>query len=262
MNRVKYLFVATFVLSLPLACARAVQPPPPPVPPETELEILTGKLETALPEGWHVIETGIASVPIGWTGDEAGLYAMVEDTQTRFLHPNGFHYYSFYRVWLMPPDWEGEMRQTPYISDSSPAYLLGVGEDHVAFYHSAGGNVWEEGPAALCTTLGLDRICYTDVSRRIVDLHIEEELTKKLQELEPAARALSPRRIVGLKGEGQNLYLEYVFASEDGRSEDELLAGLTRVLARNVFSSLPEIESLYLRRCTADTYTDTIVHRD
>ncbi len=37
---------------------------------------------------------------------------------------------------------------------------------------------------------------------------------------------------------------------------------LTARLAETVFDSLPEVESLYLRRCTVDSFTDTIVQRD
>jgi hypothetical protein len=227
-----------------------------------ELALLVGKLGSVLPADWHIVESGAGEAPLGWTGDGTGIYFMVEDTQTRFFHPSGFHYYSFYRVWLMPPDWEGEMRRTPYVSDSAPAYLLGVNHDRIVFYQTAGGNVWESGPSVFCETLGLDTICYTDLSRRIVDLEIEKDLTEKIKGIEPPARAISPQRILGLTGEGPALYLEYVFGSSEETAEGDALALLTAELAGNVFQSLPRVESLYLRRCATDTYTDTIVHRN
>jgi len=227
-----------------------------------DLSALVGKVEAALPAGWHVVETDTGGTPIGWSGEGAGLYVMIEDTSTRFFHPKGFHYFSFYRLWVMPADWEGEMRRTPYVSDSSPAYLLGVSDSFLALYHSAGGNVWESGPGELCEALELDRICYTDLTRRTVDLEIEEKLTRKLDELPQTDMSISPHRIVGLTGDGANLYIEYLFSPGDERSPGEQLAALTEALAGDVFQSLPEIESLYLRRCTADTYTDTIVHRN
>jgi len=40
------------------------------------------------------------------------------------------------------------------------------------------------------------------------------------------------------------------------------LSDLTAQLAAAVFNSLPEIESLYLRRCASDSFTDTILQRD
>jgi hypothetical protein len=238
----------------------------------SELEKLVASVESVLPESWHVIESGVGRLPIGWSGPEVGLYVMVEDTGTRFFHPSGFHYYSFYRVWLMPPGWEGEMRHTPYIADSAPAFLLGLSDDYVALYHTAGGNVWEDGPAMFCSALGLNTIKYTDLTRRVVDLEIEERLTedapaseKQMREAAEQPDALvfemSSYRIVGLAGEGPSLYLEYVFENEVD-SEGTELAALTKQLAGNVFDRFPEVESLYLRRCTRDTFTDTIVNRD
>lgn len=219
---------------------------------------LVARVETILPETWHIVETDAEATPIGWTGGESGLYVMVEDTRTRFFHPTGFHYYSFYRVWLMPDGWEGVMRHTPYVSDSVPAYLLGASDQYVVMYHTAGGNIWSDGPEALCGALGLERICYPDLTRRIVDLDVEQRLTATGMESD---FVLNPHRIVGLTADGPNLYLEYVFSSEDN-GDDELLAQMTDQLAGSVFELIPEAESLYLRRCTSDTYTDTIVSRN
>jgi opacity protein-like surface antigen len=239
---------------------------------ELELQNLVVDIENVLPSSWHVIESSIGELPIGWTGPATGLYTMVEDTGTRFFHPSGFHYYSFYRIWLMPPGWEGEMRHTPYIADSAPAFLLGLSDDYVALYHTAGGNVWNRGPAAFCTTLGLDTIRYTDLTRRVVDLEIEERLTEaapaagdRSSEFSAHSMAssfeMNPYRIVGLAGDGPSLYLEYVFGNEEDPDESQL-ADLTEQLAGSVFQRFPEVESLYLRRCTRDTFTDTIVNRD
>ena len=137
------------------------------------LSDLMPRIEASLPATWRVAEIGVEEKPIGWSGDPSGLYVMVEDTKTRFFHPNGFHYYSFYRIWLMPAGWEGVMRRTPYVSDSVPAFLLGATDDCVAFYHTAGGNVWETGLESFCSALSLDRVCHSDVTRRIVDLEID-----------------------------------------------------------------------------------------
>ena len=250
----------------------------PPDASDTQLALrdLVHEIERVLPVSWRVVESGVGQVPIGWTGPEAGLYVMVEDTSTRFFHANGFHYYSFYRIWLMPSDWEGEMRHTPYVADSAPAFLLGLGGDHVALYHTAGGNVWSEGPSEFCSALGLDTIRYTDLARRVVDLEIEERLTESaLTEDGPKGHTpvsatastdtplfeMNPYRIVGLAGEGSGLYMEYVFGSEIVPDESQL-ADLTQQLAVSVFDRFPEVESFYLRRCTRDTFTDTILNRD
>ncbi len=224
-----------------------------------ELANLKANVESVLPDGWHVVEADTGSTPIGWTGDADGLMVMAEDTRTRFFHPNGFHYYSFYRVWLMPASWEGVMRQTPYVSDSVPAYLLGANDRYVAFYHTAGGNVWPEGQENLCGALGLERICYTDLTRRIVDLEVEQRLTASS---EKTGFVLNPRRIVGLAADGPNLYMEYVFPAHEEQDKNDLLVTMTDELAGSVFALIPEAESLYLRRCTSDTYTDTIVTRN
>jgi len=226
---------------------------------------LVADVERVLPESWRVVEYGEGRLPIGWTGPEVGLYVMVEDTGTRFFHPNGFHYYSFYRVWTLPSDWEGEMRHTPYVADSAPAFLLGLGDERVALYHTAGGNVWSEGPSAFCSALGLDTISYNDLTRRVVDLEIEERLTGGLADAATRAKApafgMDPYRILGLTGQGPGLYLEYIFGGEDV-TDDGRLDDITAQLAGSVFDRFPEVESLYLRRCTRDTFTDTIVNRD
>lgn len=224
-----------------------------------DIEGLAGRIRSVLPPTWRVVEAASGRVPIGWTGTGGGLYVEIEDTRTRFFHPNGFHYYSFYRVWLMPPSWEGEMRVTPYVSDSAPAYLLGASDDWLALYHTAGGNVWYDGLATLCTVLGLDRICYAETEARIVDMSVEERLSATAPEGD--GFLLSPSRIVGLTAEGPNLYLEYLFPAPPEGGPPVGLAGLTATLAEAVFSSLPEVESLYLRRCTVDSFTDTIVQR-
>jgi hypothetical protein len=235
---------------------------------EDDLRALVKGVESILPPGWRVLEADMNRVPIGWTGPEAGLYVMVEDTQTRFFHPTGFHYFSFYRIWIMPPDWEGEMRRTPYVADSAPAFLLGLNDTHVALYHTAGGNIWEEGPREFCSILGLDAIRYSDLTRRVVDMAIEERLVGKTDRQpksstpgsEEPAFEMNPYRIVGLAGDGVGLYLEYVFPGEE--DEGRPLDDMTEQLAGSVFERFPEVESLYLRRCTSDTFTDTIVNRD
>lgn len=257
------------IAALLATAAPANEATAPAAPPETQVEEdesslaeLVAEIERVIPSTWRVVEANTEGTPIGWTGEGRGLYVMVEDTQTRFFHPNGFHYYSFYRVWLMPPDWEGEMRQTPYISDSSPAFLLGANGEYAAFYHTAGGNVWREGPQALCGALGLESICFRDLNRRIVDLSIEEALKRSLDTLSDSLTiVLRPQRILGLTGNEENLYLEYVLPAENEEADYEL-SELTRQLALNVFLSFPELESLYLRRCGAETFTDTIVTRD
>lgn len=225
-----------------------------------DVERFVGRVQSVLPPAWRIVEADSARIPIGWDGEASGLYVEIEDTRTRFFHPNGFHYYSFYRVWLLPPSWEGEMRMMPYISDSAPAYLLGASDDWLAFYHTAGGNVWHDGLAALCAALGLDRICHAETEGRIVDLAVEERLSAATPH--DGEFLLSPSRIIGLTGEGPNLYLEYVFPPPPENGAPTALSDLTAKLAETVFSSLPEVESLYLRRCTVDSFTDTIVQRD
>jgi hypothetical protein len=226
----------------------------PPLP--FSLETLVQRVNTALPAHWKVVESAVGESPIGWDGPDEGLYVMVEDTRTRFFHPNGFHYFSFYRIWIMPSGWEGEMRRTPYVTDSTPAFLLGVDERFVAFYHTAGGNVWTEGPRSFCRALGIDDLCHTSISHRVIDLECEERLMAHGADDATVKRD----RIIGLTGGDTALYLEYVFPVEQG-PPDRGLGELTDRIALDVFAAFPEIESVYLRRCTSDTFTDTIIAR-
>ena len=257
MRRLEVIILATVLLAATAAGATA--------PVTTGLQSLIAQVEEVIPATWRVVEVDTARVPIGWSGQGDGLYVMVEDTSTRFYHPDGFHYYSFYRIWLMPPDWEGEMRLTPYISDSLPAYLLGMNDDCAVFYHTAGGNPWERGPRALCNALDLNRICLTGLSRRVVDLEFDQQLRARLRIFEEetgSSPTLSPQRIIGLAGDGPNLYMEYLFAEEVDMEEESGLASLTQRLAGDIFLTFPEIESLYVRRCSNDAFTDSIVIRN
>jgi hypothetical protein len=263
MRRSILLLAAGLFLAAPAPAALAGHAPTPSTTVEVTISDLQARIESILPESWRVAEIDVGREPIGWSGDPAGLYVMVEDTKTRFFHPSGFHYYSFYRIWIMPPGWEGVMRRTPYVSDSVPAFLLGVADGYTAFYHTAGGNTWEGGLESFCSALELDRICYSDLTRRIVDLEIEEKLTADaLDDDDAEAFDLSPQRIVGLTAQGSNLYLEYLFHTDESDPDEQALAELTRHLAGSVFDLIPEVESLYLRRCASDTYTDTIVARN
>ena len=130
--------------------------------------------------------------------------------------------------------------------------------------------------ASFCAALDLHTISYSDLTRRVVDLEIEEKLThvapatdavvrgdagKRAPLDAPPSFEMNPLRIVGLAGDGRGLYMEYVFGNEETADETQL-AVLTEQLAGNVFQRFPEVESLYLRRCTRDTFTDTIVNRD
>ena len=241
MDKLRILIAAAVAAALVSTCAAGSSP----VVENAELELqgLVSEIENVLPQSWRIIESGIGELPLGWTGPESGLYIRVEDTSTRFFHTNGFHYYSFYRIWLMPPGWEGEMRHTPYIADSAPAFLLGLSADHVALYHTAGGNVWDDGPSEFCSALGLDTIRYTDLTRRVVDLEIEERLTHTAPVATERVRAqhskatlfqMNPYRIVGLAGDGPSLYLEYVFGNEEDPDRSQL-ANLTEQLAGSVF---------------------------
>jgi len=226
-----------------------------------DLRWLVDRVTSVMPPTWKVVAADSMRAPIGWQGETVGLCVEIEDTRTRFFHPRGFHYYSFYRVWLMPPSWAGEMRETPYVADSVPAYLLGASDDWLAFYHTAGGNVWHDGLASLCAALELDRISYPSLSNRIVDLGVEERLVGAAGD-SAVASPLNPLRILGLLGAGPSLYLEYVVPEPQGEAPAVELSDLTAQLAAAVFSSLPEIESLYLRRCASDSFTDTILQRD
>jgi opacity protein-like surface antigen len=263
LRNLRFLLAAVLVLAALPAAVLAGTAAAPATHVGISLNELQAMVQSVLPTTWKVVELADSREPIGWTGDSTGLYVMVEDTKTRFFHPNGFHYYSFYRIWVMPSGWEGEMRRTPYVSDSVPAFLLGVGDDYAAFYHTAGGNTWPDGLKSFCSALKLDRICHSDLTRRIVDLEIEEKLVP-----EPSGNRgqrdfdINPQRIVGLTAQGTNLYLEYLFHTEDSDPDEQTLDELTDRLAGSVFSLIPEVDSLYLRRCTSDTYTDTIVSRN
>jgi hypothetical protein len=225
---------------------------------QSDLDEVVAAVEGVLPASWHVIQAGLEGAPVGWSGPADGMHVTIEDTRTRFFHPEGFHYYSFYRIWLMPPDWEGEMDTTSYSADSPPAFLLGRNEKYLALYHTSGGNAWDAGPSELCAALGLDEIRYTDLNRRIVDMDTEQRLISHEKTGESSSFEMNPYRIIGLAREGSGLYLEYVFP-EDGLDE---FSDVTQNLASSIFSRFPEVDSLYLRRCTADTFTDTIVSRD
>ena len=81
----------------------------------------------------------------------------------------------------------------------------------------------------------------------------------------PESRPLDPARtataLADLARPGGRVFA-LLWATDESDPDEEMLAELTQELAGSVFEHIPEVESLYLRRCTRDTFTDTIVNRD
>ncbi|MBC8450858.1 hypothetical protein H8D73_01450, partial [bacterium] len=73
-------FEATILAVVLLATAAAGAT----VPLDGDLQSLVAQIEDIIPATWHVIEADTAAAPIGWSGENGGIYVMAEDTSTRF----------------------------------------------------------------------------------------------------------------------------------------------------------------------------------
>jgi hypothetical protein len=222
------------------------------------------RVRAALPPGWSDTEIRWDTVPLGWTGEPACLYLRLEDEGTRYPHSSGeFEYRPFYKLWLLPPGWEGRMAIAGMDPDVPAALYLGEARDYRVLYRTLGRQSWDEGAAELAAALRLDALPLGPRPLHTVDIDAMQVLFRRL-DTRPGALERWQSRIWGIAELPDLIYLELLTWDERGDSEDptwlgDLAERETEYLSREAMAAFPETRGLYLRRLTERSFGDVIV---
>lgn len=242
------------------------------MPPAEKLDVRSATraidaIRHAVPDGWEDVEIRWNTVPQGWYGAEECILIQVEDTTVSFPHPSeDFMYHPFYKLWLLPPGWEGRMEVAAIDSDARPAMYLGECEDFRVLIRSLGRNTWPEGPAVLGAALELETFPLSHRPEHRLDVLAMQKLFQRLDAATPDRLDRWRRQIYGIKELDHLLYLELLTWEErpdDPGADPTFLGDLaeaeTRFLSREALAAFPDKRGLYLRRVTRESFSDVIV---
>ncbi|UCF78749.1 MAG: hypothetical protein JSW03_00270 [Candidatus Eiseniibacteriota bacterium] len=237
-----------------------------------ELEEIASMLERILPEHWEITSIMRRQVPRKWNGSADAVLVKLENCSIVVHHPRGFVYHPFYKIWLCPPRWEGNMEDVEILGDEGPSVLLGQNHKMKVFYLTLGANNWPEGPAKLREALDLTTLPITDVLRQKVDPSMKMKLLPGLASYSGGVSGLLSR-VVGMEKEGPLVYVEYATGTErkiDGhtlpsRCKEPRVARLMErenvFLANKIFLAYPEVKTVYLRRVCDSFLSDRVINR-
>lgn len=273
----------TFVSGLPAQDKAPLQTQPPqPQPPKVQppapprvslgLEEIVASLEKVLPQTWNVAGIKRQQIPRKWTGSSDAVLLRLEDGSVTVHHPNGFDYHPFYKVWLCPSGWQGNMEDASIQGDEGPSVLLGINHRMKVFYLALGANTWPQGPEVLRKALDLTTLSITYSLRQAVDSSIKMKIFPRLAATEGSSSGLLSR-VVGMERDGSLVYIEYATATErriDGFSlpsmckEPRVVNLMDRensFLADQVFFAYPDVRTVYVRRVCDEFLSDRIIDR-
>jgi hypothetical protein len=221
----------------------------------------------ALPDGWKSVDIRWNTVPEGWHGADECVLVRVEDA-TVFLRNPGqdFEYHPFYKLWLLPPGWEGRMEVAAIDPDARPAVYLGECADFRVLVRTLGGTTWAEAPEDLGHALGLEIFPLSHRPEHRLDVPAMQRLFQRLDAAAPDQLDRWRQRIYGIAELDHLLYLELLTWEErpTGRDRDPTSLGdvaekETRFLSREALAAFPGKRGLYLRRVTRRSISDIIV---
>jgi hypothetical protein len=218
-----------------------------------------------LPAGWEVARVERNVVPTGWRGDARAVLLRLEDTAMTFPHPEGFSYRAFWKLWLVPRDWEGRMEVMRIGADAPAALFLGENSDFRVLARSLGRNGWPEGAAALGRALGLETLPLGPRPAHTIDAAAMQRLYQRLDSATGGRAERWHRQVYGIAEMSDLVYVELL--TWEGRDEEEprdptslgeLAEAETRFLARQAFAAFPGKRGLYLRRVTDRSFSDVL----
>ena len=270
MSRATRIAATAWMALLPWASAHATMPAPADAPPPSQLDVRAATLAIdqvrhALPDGWEVDRIRWDSVPQGWQGKAECVLIDVRDVTTAFVNPEGdFRYHPFYKLWLLPPCWEGRMEVATIDPSTPQAFYLGECDDYRVLLRTLGRNTWPEGPEVLGSALGLDTYPLTHQPEHTLDIRAMQRLFQRLHNSAASQVDRWQSQIYGIEERDDLLYLELLTWDQRGASPDptflgELAEKETLFLAREALAAFPSKRGLYLRRLTRESFSDVIV---
>ncbi len=255
----------TFIL-LALAGPPALYAEGPTLPEEMQ-ERVVAAVESVLPGRWTVTDVTPNEVPAGWDGPAECLYVRLEDLSLSFPHAtHDFMYHPFYKLWILPPRWEGRMVVSDIQPNALSAVYLGENSDLRVLYRSLGRNTWPEGPETLAAALELHAFPLSHRPLHTLDVDAMQRLLRRLDNGSEASLDRWLNQLYGIAELPDLIYLELLtWEDRKGRATDDpyflgdLAEKETRYLAQQVLAAFPAKNALYLRRVTRDKFSDVLV---
>lgn len=218
-----------------------------------------------LPHGWKTEQIRWDTVPDGWHGDADCVLIHVRDTSMTLSHSEGkFRYSPYYKVWLLPPCWEGRMEVSAFDPEAEQALYLGESEDFRVLYRTRGVNSWFDGPQELGDALGLEIYPLTHEPEHTLDVTAMQRLFQRLDAATGGDLDRWTRQIYGIEELSHLIYVELLTWEDRGDAGDPTFLGdlaelETQFLCREALRAFPKKRGLYLRRVTRASFSDVIV---
>lgn len=233
---------------------------------ETVIEGALASIRAVLPAPWEIREVERDTVPFGWTGAPRCVLIRIEDPSFAYSLPGEeFLYHAFYKLWLLPPSWEGRMEVAKIDPSTPEALYLGENDRVRVLYRSLGRNSWPEGPEALASALSLDAFALTHSPKHSLDIDAMQTLFHRLDTLTGSITRWQ-QQIYGIAELPEMIYLELLTWEDrhpDTETDPTFLGPAaekeTRFLAREALAAFPRKRGVYLRRVTQATFSDVLV---
>jgi hypothetical protein len=233
---------------------------------EAMVDDAIARIRPILPTPWEIVEVERGDVPFGWTGPSTCVRIRLEDPSFAFTLPGEeFRYRSFYKLWLLPPSWEGRMEVAAFDPSAPQALYLGENDRVRVLYRALGHNYWPEGPTALASALELDEFALTHSPKHSLDIDAMQILFHRLDALTGSISRWQ-QQIYGIAELPEMIYLELLTWEDrdEGTQRDPTFLGQaaekeTRFLARETLAAFPRKRGVYLRRVTQATFSDVLV---
>ncbi|MBZ0267762.1 hypothetical protein K8I85_06370, partial [bacterium] len=224
-------------------------------------------IRRALPEGWAATTIRWDTVPRGWRGDSTCVLMELEDTTVSFDHPDGFRFHPFYKIWLLPPGWEGRMEVSSMDPEMPHAMYLGENAQFRVLARTLGPNTWPEGPDEIARAMDLATYPLSPRPEHRLDVPAMQKLFQRLDATDRGGGLDRWRRqIYGIEELDDLIYLELLTWEEHStkrESDPTFLGDLaereTAFLSREALAAFPTKRGLYLRRVTRESFSDVIV---
>lgn len=173
---------------------------------------IVARLQKILPDSWEVSGIQHKQTPRKWTGTAEGILIRLENPSIVAYHPNGFEYHPFFKIWLCPTLWRGNMEDVRFLEENDWSVLLGQNHKMKVFYLTLGANDWRDGPELLRKALDLTSLPITRSLRQKIEPSMMMKVFPKLA-VSANGRAGLLERVVGLEMEGPLAYVEYATAT-------------------------------------------------
>jgi len=231
-----------------------------------QVDDAVARIRAVLPPEWHVARVEPATVPFGWSGDPECALVRLEDDSFAYRHEDQeFQYNPFYKLWLLPPAWEGRM-EVAVIEPSAPqAVYLGENDELRVLYRSLGSSSWPAGPKMLAETLDLHEFRLTHSPKHSLDIDAMQVLFRRLDGVTGSISRWQ-QQIYGIAELPELIYLELLTWEDRGAAStsDPTFLGSsaekeTRFLTREVLAAFPKKRGIYLRRVTQAKFSDVLV---